>query len=75
MDGGAATRAIRAGEAADGRDRTPIIALSANALTHQVQEYMAAGMDSHVAKPIELEKLQSVLERVLMGDETETEAA
>jgi signal transduction histidine kinase/ActR/RegA family two-component response regulator len=74
MDGVAATRAIRAAEAVEERVRTPIIALSANALTHQVQEYLAAGMDAHVPKPIELEKLQSVLEQVLLG-ESKTAAA
>ena len=56
MDGIAATRLIRAAEAETGRARTPIIALSANAMTHQVKEYLAAGMDRHVAKPIELAK-------------------
>jgi len=74
MDGIAATRAIRAAEVALGRPRTPIIALSANALTHQVNEYLDAGMDAHVAKPIELAKLQATLEAVLLG-ETATEAA
>ncbi len=68
MDGVAATRAIRAAEVAEDRPRTPIIALSANALTHQVQEYLGAGMDAHVPKPIELEKLQTVLEQVLLGE-------
>ncbi len=68
MDGVSATRAIRAAEAAEDRARTPIVALSANALTHQVQEYLGAGMDAHVPKPIELEKLQAVLEQVLLGE-------
>ena len=67
MDGVSATRAIRAAEARDGRARTPIIALSANAMTHQVKEYLAAGMDLHVAKPIQLAKLQEALEAVLTG--------
>jgi two-component system, sensor histidine kinase len=62
MDGVAATRAIRRAEAAQGRPRTPIVALSANAMTHQVSEYLAAGMDAHVAKPIEIPRLQAVLE-------------
>ncbi|MHB8285309.1 MAG: ATP-binding protein [Caulobacteraceae bacterium] len=74
MDGIAATRAIRAAEVSLGRARTPIIALSANALTHQINEYLDAGMDAHVAKPIELAKLQATLEAVLMG-EAATEAA
>jgi signal transduction histidine kinase/ActR/RegA family two-component response regulator len=74
MDGIAATRAIRAAELSLGRRRTPIIALSANALTHQVNEYLDAGMDAHIAKPIELAKLQAALEAVLMGERA-TEAA
>ena len=65
LDGVAATRRIRSEEAATGRPRIPILALSANALTHQVEAYMAAGMDGHVAKPIELPKLQAALDQVL----------
>ena len=67
MDGVAATRAIRSLEAAEGRPRTPILALSANALPQQVEAYHAAGMDGHVAKPIELARLQAALEEVLTG--------
>ncbi len=67
LDGVAATRRIRAEEAETGRPRTPILALSANALTHQVEAYLAAGMDGHVAKPIELPKLQAALEQALAG--------
>jgi CheY-like chemotaxis protein/anti-sigma regulatory factor (Ser/Thr protein kinase) len=75
MDGIAAARAIRAGERSDGRSRTPILALTANALTHQVEEYMAAGMDGHVAKPIEISKLYDALSRVLANAEPEESAA
>ena len=64
LDGVAATRRIRAEEIVSSRGRTPILALSANALTHQVEAYLAAGMDGHVAKPIELAKLQAALEQV-----------
>jgi signal transduction histidine kinase/FixJ family two-component response regulator len=62
MDGLTATRLIRAGEAETGRVRTPIVALSAHAMTHQVTEYLDAGVDLHVPKPIELPKLQTALE-------------
>jgi CheY-like chemotaxis protein len=62
MDGVSATKLIRAREAALGRRRTPIIALTANALSHQVADYRAAGMDAVVAKPIELRKLLEALE-------------
>ena len=75
LDGVAATRRIRAEEAESGRARTPILALSANALTHQVEAYLAAGMDGHVAKPIELPKLQAALEAVFAGPESVAEAA
>ncbi len=69
MDGVQATRAIRAEEAATGRPRIPIVALSANAFHHQISEYIGAGMDTHVAKPIELSALQSALEYVLAAPE------
>ena len=62
MDGVAATRAIREAERARGRAHTPIVALSANAMTHQVEQYLAAGMDRHVPKPIEIAALRAALE-------------
>ena len=65
MDGIDSARAIRASEAESGRRRTPIVALTANALSHQVQEYLAAGMDGHVAKPIEIAKLYDAISRPL----------
>ena len=57
MDGVTAASRIRAREAATGRRRTPIVALTANAMSHQVDQYRAAGMDTHVAKPIEAQAL------------------
>ncbi|MEO8114261.1 MAG: ATP-binding protein, partial [Phenylobacterium sp.] len=57
MDGPTAARAIRAGEAATGRAATPIIALTANVMTHQVEAYRAAGMTGFVAKPINVSEL------------------
>jgi CheY-like chemotaxis protein len=65
LDGIGATREIRQREVAQRRPRTPIIALSANAMVHQIKEYMAVGMDGHVAKPIELPKLHAALEGAL----------
>jgi CheY-like chemotaxis protein len=66
MDGPTAARAIRAAEAKSGRARTPIVALTANAMSHQVADYAAAGMDAHVAKPIEAAALFAALQ---IGDE------
>jgi CheY-like chemotaxis protein len=79
MDGIAAARAIRTAERTGGRSRTPIIALTANALTHQIEEYMAAGMDGHVAKPIEIAKLYEAISTALnaaaVGGESSGSAA
>jgi len=61
MDGIAAAREIRAAERADGRSRTPIIALTANALTHQIEEYLGAGMDGFLTKPLDRERLAAAL--------------
>ncbi len=68
MDGPTAARAIREQELATGRPRTPIIALTANVMSHQLAEYLAAGMDGHVAKPIEAARLFEALE-ALLNDE------
>jgi CheY-like chemotaxis protein len=65
MDGIAAAREIRAAERAEKRARTPIVALTANALSHQVAEYLASGMDGHVAKPIEIAKLYEAISAAL----------
>jgi signal transduction histidine kinase len=65
MNGVEATQAIRAHEIAQRRRRTPILALTANVLSHQLAEYRAAGMDGHVAKPIELRALYGALDATL----------
>ena len=70
MDGIDAAREIRRIEAGAGRKRTPIVALTANALTHQVEEYMTAGMDGHVAKPIEIAKLYEAISAALTAAAT-----
>jgi len=61
MDGVTATAAIRAAELAEGRARTPILALTANAMSHQVAEYLASGFDGHVAKPIDAAHLYEAI--------------
>jgi signal transduction histidine kinase len=65
MDGPEAARAIRAEEQAQGRPRTPIVALTANAMTHQHADYLAAGMDQVVAKPLQLPELAAAISRAL----------
>lgn len=63
MDGLKALAEIRRQETDTGRGRTPIIALTANAMSHQVAELLAAGMDDHVAKPINALQLFEALDR------------
>ncbi|HEY3800614.1 MAG TPA: ATP-binding protein [Caulobacteraceae bacterium] len=65
MDGPSATREIRAAEAATGRQHTQIVALTANAMSHQVGDYLAAGMDDCVAKPIEVGALYAAVAAAL----------
>ncbi|MDP1874626.1 ATP-binding protein [Phenylobacterium sp.] len=67
MDGPTATRMIRIREEAEGRPRTPIIALTANAMSHHEREYLEAGMDALTPKPIELERLLGALDMLLAG--------
>lgn len=65
MDGPTATGLIRARERAERRAHTPIVALTANAMAHQVAEYLHAGMDDFVAKPIEAGRLYAVIQQAL----------
>jgi signal transduction histidine kinase/CheY-like chemotaxis protein len=69
MDGMAATAAIRGRERETSRRRTPIIALTANAMAHQVKSYRDVGMDGHVSKPIEISALYAALQDVLADDD------
>jgi signal transduction histidine kinase/ActR/RegA family two-component response regulator len=61
MSGVDAAKAIRAWEQQRGLPRTPILAVTANLMTTHVAEYMAAGMDMVIAKPIEAQKLLEAL--------------
>ena len=63
LDGVDATRRIRALENELGRSRTPIVAVTANVMAHQLQEYERAGMDGYVQKPIQLEELCEAIAR------------
>jgi CheY-like chemotaxis protein len=60
-DGIEATRRIRAAEMQAGTARTPIIALTANTLEEDREACLAAGMDGFLTKPLDRERLASVL--------------
>lgn len=61
MDGISATKAIRAHELRSDAKRTPIIALTANTLDHQVCEYLDSGVDDHLGKPFNKSALMSIV--------------
>jgi len=69
MDGVAAIKAIREIERRERRVRTPVIAVTANAMDHHRVEYLAAGMDDLVSKPINLQALIQSMELALARDD------
>ena len=60
MDGYEATRAIRLSEKADAAD-IPIIALTANAFAEDAKAAHDAGMNAHLPKPLDFNKLKNIL--------------
>ncbi len=66
MDGYQATRAIRALPRPDAAT-VPVIAMTADAFSEDIERARDAGMDAHVAKPIDLRELVRTLARCLAG--------
>lgn len=60
MDGLAATKAIRALEREDAKS-IPIIAMTANAFQEDAQKCFEAGMNAHLAKPLDMDKVTNTL--------------
>jgi CheY-like chemotaxis protein/HPt (histidine-containing phosphotransfer) domain-containing protein len=69
MDGFELTRQMRAEEEAQGHARTPIVALTANALKGEAERCLEAGMDDYVTKPLTLERLREAVARWVTGDD------
>ncbi len=65
MDGHEATRQIRAWEAMENKDATPIIALTAHAIKEEIDKCLTAGCDTHLGKPIKKATLLSTIENYL----------
>jgi len=70
MDGYEATRQLRAWETNHGRSRVPVVALTASAMEEDEERCREAGMDSFVAKPVNLEMLRAVLEQYCQASAT-----
>jgi CheY-like chemotaxis protein len=67
MDGYTATQELRAREAATGRPRIPVIALTASARPEDRQRCLDSGMDDFLSKPIRGANLEAVLSRWVDG--------
>ena len=65
MDGYEATRIIKSGEMGDEIEKTPVIAMTANAMDGDKEKCFAAGMDDYISKPIDPDKLEAVLRQYL----------
>ena len=74
MDGYAATLAIRRWEDASGRVRTPIIALTASALTQDTERSLQAGCDLHVSKPFKRAQLLEAIASLASPPDPEEDA-
>ncbi len=71
MDGLTAIRAIREQEAAERRPRTPIYALTANAMPEHAEASRHAGADAHLTKPIAADALIAAVRQIAAPDEPE----
>ena len=62
LDGFSATQQLRAWEVGNQRVRTPVVALTAHILAEHKERARQAGMDGHMAKPVELSQLRELIE-------------
>ncbi|QUD86136.1 hybrid sensor histidine kinase/response regulator [Phenylobacterium montanum] len=67
LDGLGAARRIRALEQAEGRPRVPVLAVTANVMSHQLEAYGEAGIDGWVAKPVALAELLGAIVAMVEG--------
>ncbi|MBI4904021.1 MAG: PAS domain S-box protein [Acidobacteria bacterium] len=63
MDGYEATMELRRRERNNGRERVPIVAMTANALEGDRERCLKVGMDDFLSKPVQVDLLQSTLQR------------
>jgi len=77
MDGHELARQIRVLEGKRGgtTPRTPIVAVTANAMKGEDERCLAAGMDAYLAKPVNMDQLRTTLERWMPMEDVTREAA
>jgi CheY-like chemotaxis protein/HPt (histidine-containing phosphotransfer) domain-containing protein len=75
VDGFEATREIRERERVSAGKPIPIVALTANAMAHDRDECLSAGMDDHLSKPFSMQTLQDMLDRWMPEAAAEREPA
>ena len=68
MDGETALKELRIRELMRHMPWTPVIALTANTMKHQIEEYLRFGADGHVAKPFRLDELIKALDKCTRQD-------
>ena len=74
MNGYDATRAIRR-STHELAKTIPIIAMTANAFSEDIQYSLAAGMNAHISKPVDMKTLEKTIRRIKIGGRgTETQA-
>jgi signal transduction histidine kinase/CheY-like chemotaxis protein len=69
LNGADATMEIRERERLEGLRRTPVVALTANVMRHQIEAYIQAGMDDCVSKPIEITALLTAIEQAVSPEQ------
>jgi CheY-like chemotaxis protein len=72
IDGYETTRQWRLQEAEHGRPRLPVLALTANVMTEDLDRARAAGMDDFLGKPYTVEQLAAMLQRWLPAPQPDT---
>ena len=74
MNGYEATKAIRR-SSHELAKKIPIIAMTANAFSEDIQYSLAAGMNAHISKPVDMKTLEKTIRRIKIGGRgTETQA-
>ena len=73
LDGLGATKQIRA--LTTPVSKTPIVAVTANAMSGDKEKYMAAGMDNYLSKPLSLQSLMKLFDELKITPKTQGQRA